>query len=272
MQISKKSLQYSEIDQKFEVVNGLPGVKRNVLLHLTWLLWFKTDQIRLIIGMCCEHFQLKTHSLFILKRPINIPVLFRAQKDQIWQQCDSSNGEKQFTSILSNDYDFRMIFLDNQMAKDIFHWAIRIKYSFYRNAYMNISAVPSVDVDNCLTCRHFSSAVCGGCSFQFAKVYGCLQSRLCGTKETPFLNCLSPVPDNSLVAIEADMHAHTVTFFVNELKLPFVVTGVRGPLYFGVTGVGKSSFTSVLYRRLAAPTPPEPTPKEYAVYTISHEK
>jgi hypothetical protein len=43
-----------------------------------------------------------------------------------------------------------------------------------------------------------------------------------------------PIPSNTLVALEVDVGAGTLHFFVNNKQIPYRVTGVPNDVYFGV--------------------------------------
>lgn len=61
----------------FEVWNGFCGMKRDIVLRLCNLLFYRNHLIRMIIGMCKEHFLWKSHAYFRKgRRPVDLPLCF----------------------------------------------------------------------------------------------------------------------------------------------------------------------------------------------------
>lgn len=58
------------------------------------------------------------------------------------------------------------------------------------------------------------------------------------------------VPDYAVLAAEVDMDARTISVFVNDSKVPCVITRIPVPLFFGMSGCLGPSFTSLSLRRM----------------------
>lgn len=61
--------------------------------------------------------------------------------------------------------------------------------------------------------------------------------------------------DKTLVALEVNVGANTLSFFVGEKNLTDGVYGLVLPLYLGVSGCNGASLTSVCFQSLSSPTP-----------------
>lgn len=59
------------VEVVYEIVNGMCGMKRDIVLHLCCWTWnqCKKNEIKAIIGMCEEHYLWKGHRSFLKKKP-----------------------------------------------------------------------------------------------------------------------------------------------------------------------------------------------------------
>lgn len=171
-------------------------------------------------------------------------------------------------SFLSGGFAFHTIFLDTAIddeSNGIFCWTIRIKYfsnDLGLNSFLELGAAP---LTHCKTLANsfFGGKVAdkkkkddGSCGFYMLKEGKKLSSVLQGVEnEADVPPEETPVPNDSLVAVEVDTFARTLSFFVNGTKVPRAVSGIILPLKLGTAGLAKPSFTSISFQRLASPVP-----------------
>lgn len=164
----------------------------------------------------------------------------------------SENGVCSFTQESS----YRTVFVDNGITEGIFDWTVRIKYSEGRASHFWIGAAPCSLLD---TCADHALGHCGGVgSFYFWRDDGCsLGSYLIAKGNADIPETETPVPDGSVVTVEINADARTLSFFVDGKKVPRMVMIARAesPLYLGVSDMHGSSFTFCSFRRLPFPMP-----------------
>lgn len=86
--------------------------------------------------------------------------------------------------------------------------------------------------------------------------------RLCGSVVTAEegsmlenqINADTMVYDDSVVAVEVDCSARTLSFFVDNLQVPHLIHNICWPFSFGAIAVRGSSVASLSFRRLLHPT------------------
>lgn len=69
------------VSTNYEIVNGLSGMQRDVILRLCVQLWNKLDVIKAIFGVCGTYQVWKKHSYFSKRIPINLPIVFGSNPD-----------------------------------------------------------------------------------------------------------------------------------------------------------------------------------------------
>lgn len=268
--------------------NWFCRMQNYIILRLCGLLWHAKDKIRLIIGMCEEHYKIKNHPFFIHNRPKTIffsllpepigsrtafivqPVL------SMWYRVQCAIGsvlpkmapstacslhphpmECSFTSA----YNDKTLFIDHAVTKGVFRWTVRIAFAKRKNASGFHMGVASPGL---LTACYgqILGGVEGAFSFCFARYCNDeLRSWTPGMGYNHWIdhpNNKIPVMDGSLVSIETDCAAHTLAFFVGDAMAPHVFSEVYAPFHFGISGWrrgDKSSFASVAFRRLPSATP-----------------
>lgn len=261
-----------------------------ILLRMCKIFWDKDDIIRLLLGMCEEHYQIKNHHFFIKSRPRNIHKALRPNES--WgcylTSCLDSDSHSVLVpewcrqhqrcvfTVKGDSSCTRTFFLDGEIkgTRGIFQWIIRITYGLGGDTVFHLGSAPSdrlsyFDV-------HFVGSIARSSSMSFSQTSSGgvpndrtrpalhtsqSQTSLEGiTAEYGLLHHPrgDSVPDGALVAVEIDVAACTLSFFVNAKKQPFKISRVCMPLYLGVSRCGHatgSAFTPVAFRRLPACTP-----------------
>lgn len=253
----------------FDISNGMSGMMRDLIFRLCHLVEMQPNEtskdkdlrIRTLIGMCREHVIWKNHSFFIKNRfrcsYISVPL---QQTNTTYTVTQTVRGEHCFLWAPST---YTTVFLDREIAEEVFQWTIKIEYG-KKNSFLYLGTAHSSVISNCRD--SVLGAVRGTCSFRFYRIpNGLYRSGLGGVisfHDVPDME--TSVPDNSLVAIEIDIDADTLSFFVNGKKVPRVITRIQSPLYAGVSGCDQPSFTSISFRRLLRTTPSTVECKTYA--------
>lgn len=252
------------VGNDFEVLNGLTGMNRDVILHLCIFLKYK-HCIKSIFGISQEYLVWKNHHYFVNHRKNYMAVSFRQNPSGLYIVRDGPSGL--FCSFTA--YECRTVFVNRALMEGVFRWTVQIFYEKMKEKLSSfyLGASPPNLLLSCDCCR-LGYAVKGTSSFWFFKgENGSLDSCLFGVCNAP--RSLEPVPDGSVVSIEVDCAAHTLSFFVGSTKVPHMISDVRMPLHFGMSGVTKgtnSSFASVSLHRLPLPTPSAIVCTEHKLY------
>lgn len=161
------------------------------------------------------------------------------------------------------------IFLNARISNGIFRWTIHCQYTKSSNSCLWLGAVPDGWLGS------FEECVIGkthrSCAFMFRRVYDHLESYFYGTVDddpeverggclvtkdheyyADLRHCIrgtTQVPDGAFVAAEVDATERTLSFFVDEKKVPCEIYDIPTPLYLGVSGFS-SSFRTVSLLRL----------------------
>lgn len=266
MGISKSRFPVLKVDVPFEVLNGLCGMKRDIILRLCGMVWSDNEKVKGIIGMCREHFTWKQHLIFIKNRPFVI--LYALRPQSIRGYVISFMPAGQLRCSFTEAYESATVFNDARLAEGVFQWTIQISYtksarhSQFRSPRFYVGATPSDLLNRFKRIR----GRYGSAAFHFQKCinensYNSGLMGVYGAEDIP--DNETKVPDNSLVSIEADCTAHTLAFFYGRKlsalkKVPRVVSGIRVPLHLMVEGTPFSacpSFVTVLFCRLPSATP-----------------
>lgn len=240
----------------FEVQNGFLGMKRDVILRLFNFLWDDSCKVKMTVGMCEEHCVWIKHSYFLENKPLKIPVSFRINEKGLLKYTHTPLGE---TCLFENGSEFRTVFLDYVVAKGFIRWTVKISYGESKSSYFWIGAAPPDLLDKCAG-NALGMKAHGTWSFSFFKTKKIQRSNLFGMRTSSYIPHLATsVPDGSMVAVEADAAACTLSFFVDGVKVPHGFSHTPFPLYLGIStctvGTGRPSFTSLSLHRLRAPTP-----------------
>lgn len=248
----------------YDVFNGLCGLKRDILLCICEMFWYKTDLIRKVIGLCKDHYPWKKHLYFRKSRPMGLPVSFYDLSTSIFTSGSLDSRFKLVRSSIGQRGTFTSeglltVFLNKSLTQGIFHWNLRINYSSERQSRLWIGAQNAEEL-------HVGSSFYLGikkdsCSFGFWKHGDMLYSDIFGVEKKDMSasaaipSTENPVPDGCRVAIELDMNAHTASFFLEETKIPHVVSNVCTTMSLGVSGFNRPSFTSLSLCRQIVCTP-----------------
>lgn len=251
------------VDSSFEVMNGLSGLQRDIIIKLCWIIWSEEKKIRMIFAVCGEYFEWRRSKDFIKARPLGIVISLRPNPvdgcaiDNTPLELSSEKPHYKFTTD-----ECRTVFLNQAMVVGVFRWTVQIFYDSGKSS-IYLGAAPQ----NLL--GMFDKSYLGD-----ENVKGAASLEMNGEariKPTYFSGNLSGVEYgytgvsaglyDSLVSIETDSAAHTLSFFVGNAKMPHAISGMSTPLHFGVSSKpisesgSRSSFTSVSFRRLPSATP-----------------
>lgn len=149
----------------------------------------------------------------------------------------------------------RTVFLKkHNIIEGVYQWTVKIKYGTRADwsTYFNFGGARSNrigEIDGTRLCH-------GGWCFNFARMNdGTFVSTMDGVSDS---SGMPPVPNKALVTVEADPKAGTLSFFVDNKKIPHCISGVSFPLDLGMSAYNQEcAFYSVSLRRLSSPTPPE---------------
>lgn len=161
-----------------------------------------------------------------------------------------------FSSVTftTEKYEDRTVFLSALVTQGVWRWTVEITYGTVGSSQLFIGAAAADILNTCDT--SYLGSPKGTWSFapwRFGT--GDLGSKLFGVKnDTSIPTSETCVPDGSLVTVEVNTEARTLSFFVGERKVPRVVSNVHTRLHFGISGRNKPSFTNVSFRRLPAAT------------------
>lgn len=241
-----------QIDVVYDVVNGLSGVQRDIILRLCALFWNKSDEIKSIIGMCKEHFDWKNRSFFVNSRPKVVPYVFRSVPDR---GCTLTPTPKGVKCVLTTK-SFHTLFFDQLINEGVYRWTVQIVYG--TNGYsFNFGAANRMDLlfMDCISyggaCFHFwqnSSEKIPRSMLDGVEGYSIGR----GTEHGAIV-----VPSGGAVAMETDTETRTLCFFVNDRKICYGISEVIVPFYMGLTQCGghDQHFISLSFRRLPSATP-----------------
>lgn len=237
----------SMVEDSYDIVNGISGFGRDVILRLFKLFWHKWKAVRAIIGMSQEHLPWIRHSFFIQTRPNKITASL-VMDSRLHGGVSIASPSYLYTSL-----DWKTVFLSSIVTKGIVRWTVKPKYAASGMSSFWLGIAPA---DRAAPCDCLGD-LNGASSFNFFKYpNGVLGSILCGVRcRGGYYTTIPCVPNNALVAVEVDCQAHTLSFFVNESRVPCSISGVRLPVQIGLSGGWEQSFSSVCFCRLHASTP-----------------
>lgn len=189
--------------------------------------------------------------------PVDVPMIFLPNPLDKFTLSASDEG-KEF-SIDIPKYKSRSFFLKHPITEGVFRWSVKARYiknTFFKKdsfIYLGVST-PKLLAE--LHEESLGSKV-GSCAFE----YGAYDNG--GTNVFRMLNGSDDlirsdfvVPDGSVVSLELDMSAGTLSLFKGNEKFPKVFSGIAGPVHLGITAEGTVSFTSLSLLRLSSPTAP----------------
>lgn len=269
MGASKSRFPVLKVDVAFEVLNGLCGMKRNVIVRLCGVVWSDDKKVKGIIGICGEHLTWRQHLYFIKSRPFDIPVSICPNPTEGCAFSYWPRGILRCEFIDTNS--FKTVFNKATLANGVFQWTIQITYtdSRYTNpmsSCFRVGATPSDRVDQFYRIKDSPSRY-GYAAFFFKKIIddNRYYSGLLGVRGARDILLPLKVLDHSYVSIEADCAMHALSFFHGRSlaalkKVPCVVSGIRVPFRLLVaidSSSCRSSFESVFFRRLPSTTPSE---------------
>lgn len=245
------------VESAFEITNGLSGMKRDVILGLCILMNWQSKSMRSIFGISQEYVTWKNHKYFVTHRKGYIAISLLPNSLEGCVFINELSGPR----CVFNGWGNRTVFANHALRKGIFRWTVRISYAEKNkmiDSHFYVGAAPFDQLSMCM--RSTLGEVEGTWSFHFWRDKdGSLSSNMLGDADFP--SKLIPVPDESIISIEADCAAHTLAFFAREVKVPHVIAGVCGFLYLGMSGhsngsdVGGAAFTSMSFRCLSFATP-----------------
>lgn len=231
-------------------------MERDIVLRLFSLLWYMQNEIRAVIGMCEKHYRWKMHKYFLKSRPVKQPTFFRPNSKAGCQITHTFSGEQ---CTFSNESTVRTIFLSTKITKGVFRWNVRISYGSKKSNNDSYFYMGVASYDLLEKCADGLLNGVGTCSFLFERDHdGSLNLSLRGVVEPPDAAGNSggtTVPDNSVVSVEADVAARTLSFFAGEKKASDVISYIPVPFHFGMSGYADQSFVSLSLLRLAVSTP-----------------
>lgn len=245
-------------------------MQKYIILRLCNLLRNDSDKIRSLIGVCEDYYQFKQHPFFISCRPHAVPISFQENPHGL---CKNVGNQWLFTG---GEYIARTIFLGFPIKEGIFQWSIRYKYSKKYASKFCFGISPPAFLVECRT-KTFDnvSEYTGTPAFWcYRKPDGMLTSGFCGIHGVDYRENAAIIDEDSLLSAEIDMNVHTLSFFVDQKKVPHSVDISRfpTPLYFGVGAYGNQSFTTVSLLRMPSPTLSSVLCKMYQPSLLGREK
>lgn len=216
-----------------------------VILRLCCLLWYKNAEIRALIGMCESNYRLKNHLYFLSNRKTKINVSFIEIPP----------------SLL-----FESTFVNNQIESGVFRWDLSFVKDEGIKTLFCIGIVSSPLVEKC---SHLGKDE-GACSFSLYMFIKELGVGLRGVDDSvDFPHHTVGITKRSLVSVEVDANARTLSFFLNGEKIPFIISHIHVPLYIGASGVEWTFFQSLSFYRLPSVTPSPIVCRSYRCLEIS---
>lgn len=245
----------------YNVINGLSGLKRDAFLRLCGVLCLKSEQIRIIIGMCGEYFEWKNHKVFSFFRPRSFVPSLRYEDGQ---ECKLSSSGK--WCVL-----FGTVIFGHPISKGVFRLTVEIRYS--RSAHqteIRLGAIPGgfvfppaktdpqldlmVDDDGVPTMKHFPH-VPGGCFFHFGQMDRFFDQGpyekysyddrfiLSGAIAADYARYGPPKPhivsDGSVVSLEIDADKRRMFLFIGDEKMKYVFTQIAVPACLAISGLNE---------------------------------
>lgn len=242
-------------------------MERFVVMKLCKVLFNKSGVIRAIIGMCEEHYKCKLHPCFFRNRPYDVKATFPYNEEDNfgYTLTHTTLGIRcEFTTRAVNT--FTKIFLDLNITKDVFLWTIQVDIT-RRYSRLYVGATPTAVLYNSYGDELGLYAFCvnqyDGEDGLFVQLAGVDRSE--GKGETGKENGTEDeeeeeegeieFPNKSVVAVELDADAHTLSFLVGGRKVPFGMSVENAPLHFGACAVHQPVFTTMSLRRLPTAVP-----------------
>lgn len=221
-----------------------------VVLRLCDLLWYEASKIRVIIGLCSDHYSLKERWFFKKTRPTTVPISFRPSKLAKYTLDSMATGEKY---TFSGGTVGPWLFLNKCLTEGIYQWTVQVDYGPKKSSIYMCCAPSTPELLNRYENREIN------------RIDG-LFFLTCSENNKPSLPQLfgnrllcypgPDIPNNSLVTVEVDLHSRIVSFLAEGKKLPMGVAGVDGPVHIGISGNESSaSVTPASFRRLQHATP-----------------
>lgn len=225
-------------------------MRRDIVLQLCNLLLCKSDEIRMIFGMCNENYKWKSHSYFVKNRPRIVSAAFIPFQKYGGVETKTS-GKNLVCEFTRFDRAWRTVFLDLLVTKGIFRWSVQIVYADEVFSTFCLGMAPSISVhsscasDDCLG-SHYSH---GSCSFQFWRhADGLMESYLRGVEDSVSIpREETAVRNKAVVTVEADSDVCTLSFFVDGIKIPRTISDIAVPFHFGMSGLCCLSFTTLSF-------------------------
>lgn len=245
------------MDAAYEVLNGLLGMGRDIVLRLCNLMGNVDQSLRMLFGMCQEPISWKNHPFFVESRVKNSNI------SMIFKIPDSYRGLTiSSLSVIFSTSSWRTIFLDTKISKGVYQWTVRIAYAYDRYSSFCIGSAPCHRAWEYSTHQlgYFGDNFSGSASFWFWKNSdSSLGSSLYGVENRKKLKKNSiVVENNSLVSVEVNVKSEYLSFFLNKRKIPLAISNIICPVsehvYLGISG-DYGSFTSLSFRRLPTDTP-----------------
>lgn len=174
------------------------------------------------------------------------------------------SSENQICELFASGYEHtsHSVFLGHTVCDEgVYRWKVKFEYfhEYCRGHVFHFGATPP-DLfklyDTSRQCTNIGSEP-GTCALYFCNpdYRNFFPCGLVGV-DVPF-HVTAPrtftVPNGSLVVLEMDTRLHTITFFVEETKVPIGVRNVIGPQRLGITGGGRVS--SLSFSRQSSATP-----------------
>lgn len=188
-----------------------------------------------------------------------ITVAFRANPRGGYSVTGTPKGE-QCSFVGREKMMWRTIFLDAQIDLGIVYWEVEISYGSGSESEFCMGISPLDFLNDYNNTKNLSN-VRGACCLWFRKgENGKSQSGVYGAKNTILID---PVEDQALVAVEVDVNARSLLFFVNRIKIPHAISDIHVPFRLGMSArcLGDSSFTTRSLCRCSVPTSSSVVPK-----------
>lgn len=244
------------VEGTFQVVNGLSGMLRDVLIRLCHVmekqngvgLKEKDLKIRVIIGLCQEHAMWKTHHYFVNTRIqyVNPPAAFIPNPQGGCTLLHTRSGGQ---CTVDGAFDFRVVFLDKRIDEGIYKWTVQVRFSSEVSSSLGLVAAPPESLEEW---NGLIDTITDVYSFIF-NCYSAVFLLTTGSNDIDLPGVV--VVDRAFVAIEFDIARHVLFYFVNGEKIPYAFANVNAPVHFGIFGNPGTSVTSMSLRRLPSVTP-----------------